>query len=333
MASRISNVLQHAIRGFRPLLNNLSLEMERAGQDVLARNETRRLPENMVVAPVSIQHMRAEWFHPMGAPEEEAILYFHGGAYMAGSIESNRVLAVDFAQATGRNVLSFEYRLAPEHPHPAALEDGLSAYQYMLGLGLDAGRIGFVGDSAGGGLEIVTTLAAREQGLPLPAGIVALSPWGDLTLRGASYTENADADPLLERKKLVRAVMYYAYGQNLMNPYISPMYADFHGFPPTLIHVGTNELLLSDARGLAAAMRRDGANVRLEEWQDMWHIWHVFDIPESRAAMQEISAYLLRHIRAKCEEEQSIDEAIAQAYARDSGDTTAAAPARLRKGT
>lgn len=296
MPSAISHALQAAIRGFRPLLNNLSLEFERAGQDILARNETRNLPENMVVAPVTIGNMRAEWFHTLHAPEDEAVIYFHGGAYMAGSIESNRVLAVDFAQATGRNVLSFEYRLAPEHPYPAALEDGLAAYTYVLELGIQPQNIAFAGDSAGGGLEIATTLYARDQGLPVPAVLVALSPWGDLTLRGESYTQNEQIDPLLERKKLVRAVMYYAYGQNLKNPYISPLYADYHGFPPTLIHVGTNELLLSDAYGLAEAMRRDGVSVRLEEWKGMWHVWHVFDLPESREAMQEISAYILRYI-------------------------------------
>lgn len=296
MPSAISQVLQAAIRGFRPLLNNLSLEFERAGQDILARSETRRLPENMVVAPIMIGNMRAEWFHTLGAPEEEAIIYFHGGAYMAGSIESNRVLAVDFAQATGRNVLSFEYRLAPEHPHPAALEDGLAAYTYALGLGLRPQNIAFVGDSAGGGLEIVTALKARDSGLPVPAAIVALSPWTDLTLRGESYTKNEDIDPLLERKKLVRAVMYYAYGQSLTDPYISPLYASFQNFPPALIHVGAHELLLSDARGLAGVMRRDGVDVLLEEWADMWHVWHVFDIPESHKAMREIAAYVLRHI-------------------------------------
>lgn len=298
MASRISIVLQAAIRGFRPLLNNLSLEFERAGQDILARRELRRLPENMVVAPVSIGDMRAEFFHTLNAPEDEAILYFHGGAYMAGSLESMRVLAVDLAKATGRNTLSFEYRLAPEHPFPAALEDALSAYAFLLSLNIEPSRIAFMGDSAGGGLALSTALLARERGLPLPAAIVAISPWTDLTLRGKSYAENAKIDPLLERKKLVRAVMYYAYGQSLFNPYISPVYADFTGFPPTLIHVGANELLLDDALALYTAMRRDAVDVSLEQWEDMWHVWHVFDIPESKAALYKIAQYVLSRISA-----------------------------------
>ena len=295
MPSPVSSILQAAIRGFRPLLNNLSLEMERMGQDLIAANGV-KLPENMVVAEDCINDMRAEWFHTLNAPEDEAILYFHGGAYMAGSILSTRPLAVDFAQATGCNVLSFEYRLAPENPFPAALEDGYAAYRYMLSLGIAPERIAFVGDSAGGGLELATALKAREEGAPLPAAIAALSPWVDLTLSDPSYFENQKADPLLERKKLLRASMYYAYGRYLKEPYISPVFADFSGFPPTLIHVGTHEVLLGDSRRLAAAMRRAGVGVQLQEWEGMWHVWHVFDVPESHEAIGGIAEFLLSHI-------------------------------------
>lgn len=296
MPSPVSNILQAAIRGFRPLLNNLSLEMERTGQDLFAANEVKRLPENMVVASDYIGDMRVEWFHTLGAPEAEAILYFHGGAYMAGSIVSTRPLAVDFAQVTGRNVLSFEYRLAPEHPFPAALEDGYAAYLYMLSLGLSAERIAFAGDSAGGGLELAVALKAREEGTPLPAAIAALSPWVDLTLNDETYTENRWTDPLLERKKLLRAAMYYAYGRYLMDPFISPVFADFTGFPPTLIHVGTHEVLLGDSRRLAASLRRANVDVELQEWEGMWHVWHIFDVPESHAALRGIADFLLERI-------------------------------------
>ncbi len=300
MPSPVSSILQAAIRGFRPLLNNLSLEMERMGQDLIASNGV-KLPDNMVVAEDCIGDMRAEWFHTLNAPEDEAILYFHGGAYMAGSILSTRPLAVDFAQATGRNVLSFEYRLAPENPFPAALEDGFSAYRHMLSLGIAPEHIAFVGDSAGGGLELATALKAKEEGVPLPAAIAALSPWVDLTLSDQSYFENQKADPLLERKKLLRATMYYAYGKYLKHPYISPVFADFSGFPPTLIHVGTHEVLLGDSRKLAAAMRRAGVDVQLQEWEGMWHVWHVFDVPESHQAIDSIAEFLLAHIRSPLE--------------------------------
>lgn len=298
MPSRVSNILQAAIRGFRPLLNNLSLEMERIGQDMIAAADTRVLPENVVVASDCVGSVPAEWFHTLGAPEEEAILYFHGGAYMAGTIASTRPLAVDFAQATGRNVLSFEYRLAPENPYPAALEDAMAVYRYMLSLGLCADRIAFVGDSAGGGLALATALKAREEGLLLPAAIVALSPWVDLTLSDESYVENRSVDPLLERRKLLRAVMYYAYGKSLFDPFISPVFANFTGFPPTLIHVGTHEVLLGDSRKLYAAMKRDGVDVELEEWEGMWHVFQVFDIPESRAAIGRIAEFMIKHISA-----------------------------------
>ncbi|MDD3921371.1 MAG: alpha/beta hydrolase [Eubacteriales bacterium] len=305
MPSTISNVLQAAIRGFRPVLNNLSLEMERAGQDVIAAGEMQHLPENMVVAPVTIGAVPAEWFHPMEAPEDEAVIYFHGGAYMAGSLISNRPLAVDFARATQRNVLSFEYRLAPEHPYPAGLDDAMEVYRYALGIGLEPSRIAFVGDSAGGGLELACTLRSKSEGLPMPACIVALSPWTDLTLRGESHTNKASVDPLLERNKLLRAVMYYAYGKDLTDPLISPLYGSFQGFPPTLIHVGTHELLLSDSQNIAKAMQQQGVDVLLEEWENMWHVWHVFDVPESRKAMEHISDYILTHINADDTEELS----------------------------
>ena len=297
MPSSVSIILQAAIRGFRPLLNNLSLEDERMGQDLLAATGTRTLPENMVVAADCVQGIPAEWFHTLGAPEDELILYFHGGAYMAGSIESTRPLAVDFAQATGRNVLSFEYRLAPEYPFPAALEDALCMYRYALSLPIAPGRLVFAGESAGGGLELATVLRAREEGLPLPAAIIALSPWVDLTLSDPSYEDNAAVDPLLERKKLLRASMYYAYGKYLKDPLISPVFADFTGFPPTLIHVGTHELLLGEAQRLAAAMRRDGVDVTLDEWPGMWHVFQVFAVPESREAMKGITEFILERLR------------------------------------
>ena len=203
---------------------------------------------------------------------------------------------MDFAQVTGRNVLSFEYRLAPEHPFPAALEDGYAAYLYMLSLGLSSERIAFAGDSAGGGLELAVALKAREEGTPLPAAIAALSPWADLTLNEETYTENRWTDPLLERKKLLRAAMYYAYGRYLMDPFISPVFADFTGFPPTLIHVGTHEVLLGDSRRLAESLRRAHVDVQLLEWEGMWHVWHIFDVPESHAALRGIADFLLKRI-------------------------------------
>jgi len=295
--SKISTILQTAIRGFRPLLNNLSLEMERAGQDLLARNEIKKLPPNMVVVPMMMDEIPVEWFHTIGGSEQSALIYFHGGAYMVGSLVSNRVLAVDFAQATGCNTLSFEYRLAPEHPFPAALEDAMNVYRHVLELGIQPEHIAFVGDSAGGGLELGAALKARDEGLPLPKAIVAISPWVDLTLSGESYQTKKNLDPLLTHAKLARAVGYYAPGCDLHNPYISPLYGDFTGFPPTLIHVGTHEVLLSEAQQLSANMRRDGVSVTLDEWEGMWHVWHVFDVPETRKAMEQIAAYILDHIR------------------------------------
>lgn len=297
MPSRLARFIETAMHGIKPILNNLSLEMERAGQDLLARGELRRLPENLCVLRADVgredgTEIFAEWFHPEGAPEEFAVLYFHGGAYMAGSLASSRVLAVDFAQATGLNTLSFEYRLSPEHPYPAGIEDAQTVYLNILRLGVCPSGVAFIGDSAGGGMACALLLKLRDEGLPLPGVCVAISPWTDLTLSGESYREKERDDPLLALSKLERAREYYAPEELLTHPYVSPAFGDFTGCPPTLIHVGSDEILLDDARALARAMRACGVEVRLDEWEGLWHVWHAFDIPETREAMERIAAYI-----------------------------------------
>ena len=234
----------------------------------------------------------AEWFHPEGAADDAAIIYFHGGAYMAGSLVSNRVLALELATSLGMNVLSFEYRLAPENPYPAALVDAMRIYRSVLELDVPAQRMSFIGDSAGGGLLCAAALRAKADGIELPNSLVMLSPWVDLTLSGETYETLKDRDPLLTKQKLKRAAEYYVGDADAHDPYISPVFGDFHGFPPALIHVGTHEVLLDDARMLVKAMLRDGAEATIEEWQGMWHVWHAFDIKETRLALKRISEYV-----------------------------------------
>ncbi|MEL7610514.1 MAG: alpha/beta hydrolase [Bacillota bacterium] len=303
MPSKLAKFIETAMYGIKPLINNLSLEMERAGQDVLARGELRRLPENLCVLRADVLRedgtdIPAEWFLPSGAPQEFAVLYFHGGAYMAGSLTSSRVLAVDFAQATGLNTLSFEYRLSPEHPYPAGIEDAKTVYLDLLKLGVCSSGVAFIGDSAGGGMACALMLKLRDEGLPLPGVCVAISPWTDLTLCGESYRAKEKIDPLLALSKLERAREYYAPEELLTHPYVSPAFGDFTGCPPTLIHVGSDEMLLDDARALEKAMLCAGVEVELDVWEGLWHVWHAFDIPETRDAMQRIASYILG--RLKC---------------------------------
>ena len=292
MPTTFSKLIRGAMKSLKPIVVNLSLEMERAGTDFLAKGENRRLPAGMNVMRLDVEDIPAEWFLPEGAPHDAAVIYFHGGAYMTGTLMSSRVLAVDFAQATGLNTLSFEYRLAPEHPYPAALEDAYKIYLAAVEWGVPPEGMVFAGDSAGGGLLCALALLLRDKGLALPGGMVMLSPWVDLTMSGESHTLYEDIDPLLTRAKLERAVEYYTGHRDLKNPYISPVFGDFKGFPPALIHVGTNELLLSESQALCEAMRACGVSVTLEEWEGMWHVWHVFDIPETREAMGRIGAFV-----------------------------------------
>lgn len=305
MPSKLAKFIETAMYGIKPLLNNLSLEMERTGQDFLARGELKRLPENLCVLRADVSRedgtrIPAEWFHPTGAPHELAVLYFHGGSYMAGSLTSSRVLAVDFAHATGLNTLSFEYRLSPEHPYPAGIEDAQTVYLYLLKLGVCSSSVAFIGDSAGGGMACALMLKLRDEGIPLPGVCVAISPWTDLTLCGESYRQKEKDDPMLALAKLERARDYYAPESLLTHPYVSPAFGDFTGCPPTLIHVGGDEILLDDARALASAMHRSGVEVELDEWEGLWHVWHAFDIPETRDAMERIASYILGHL--KCED-------------------------------
>lgn len=292
MPTRLARLIENAIRGLRPLTNNMSLEAERAGQDFLGRVETRHIPDGINVVRSDVGDIPAEWFHPEGAADDAAIIYFHGGAYMAGSLVSNRVLALELATSLGMNVLSFEYRLAPENPYPAALVDAMRIYRSVLELDVPAQRISFIGDSAGGGLLCAAALRAKADGIELPSSLVMLSPWVDLTLSGETYETLKDRDPLLTKQKLKRAAEYYVGDADAHDPYISPVFGDFHGFPPALIHVGTHEVLLDDARMLAKAMLRDGAEATIEEWQGMWHVWHAFDIKETRLALKRISEYV-----------------------------------------
>lgn len=292
MPTRLARLIENAIRGLRPLTNNMSLEAERAGQDFLGRVETRHIPDGISVIRSDIGDIPAEWFHPEGAADDAAIIYFHGGAYMAGSLVSNRVLALELATSLGMNVLSFEYRLAPENPYPAALVDAMRIYRSVLELDVPAQRISFIGDSAGGGLLCAAALRAKADGIELPNSLVMLSPWVDLTLSGETYETLKDRDPLLTKQKLKRSAEYYVGDADAHDPYISPVFGDFHGFPPALIHVGTHEVLLDDARMLAKAMLRDGAEATIEEWQGMWHVWHAFDIKETRLALKRISEYV-----------------------------------------
>jgi acetyl esterase/lipase len=224
------------------------------------------------------------------------VLYLHGGGYVAGSPSLYRHFTWRIATVTRANVLAIDYRLAPEHPVPAALDDAVAAYRWLLVNGADPRRTMVIGDSAGGGLAFATLLKLRDDGLPLPAAAAALSPWTDLALTGPSLNLNAGADPMVNVEDARLFAAQYLAGTDPRNPYASPLYGDPAGLPPTLIHVGSDEVLHDDAVRMADRLRAAGRHVELEIWPRMPHVWHLFApvLPEARQAIARIGAFAQR---------------------------------------
>jgi acetyl esterase/lipase len=252
------------------------------------------LPEDVDCHWARLDNLRAEWLRPAHPVGVRTILYLHGGGYVIGSCNTIRPLAAQLATAASARVLTVDYRLAPEHPFPAAVEDAVVAYRWLLDEGYDPGSLAIGGDSAGGGLTVATLVAARDIGLPLPAAAVCISPWVDLTLSAPSIDANAKNDPQVQRSGLARMAGWYLAGQDPTMPLASPLFADLSGLPPMLIHAGSVEALVDDARGLAQAASGAGVDVTLECWEDMIHVWHAFapGLPEGTAGIKRVGAWL-----------------------------------------
>ena len=251
-----------------------------------------RLPKSVRHQPVVVDGIPAEW---ITIPEATAgvLLYLHGGAYCLGSVATHRELLARLVKVTRCRALAIDYRLAPEHPFPAALEDTKAAYRWLLAQGHVPEGIVLAGDSAGGGLAIAALVALRDAGTPLPAAALCLSPWFDLTLRGDSIQTQAAADPVLDAASLGRYARAYAADAPLEHPLISPLYADLRGLPPLLIQVGTTEILLDDATRLAEAAREAGVAVTLQTWEGLFHVFQMASfLPETQEALVNIAAFL-----------------------------------------
>lgn len=242
----------------------------------------------------------AAWIIPSGLETKRIVLYLHGGGYNAGSITSHLPLTSNIALATKARVLAIDYRLAPEHPFPAAVEDALAAYRWLLKESSQARHIVVAGDSAGGGLTLSLLLSLREKKLPLPAAAVCLSPWTDLTCTGESWTANAKVDFMLKKGSTFNAARLYAGEADLRTPLASPLYADLAGLPPMLIQVGSEEVLLSDSTLIAEKARSAGVDVTLENWKGMQHVWQYTAsmIPEARQAVTRIGEFIIQHCPA-----------------------------------
>jgi monoterpene epsilon-lactone hydrolase len=252
------------------------------------------LPEDVVYTPVQIGGLDAEWTEAPEVRVDRVILYFHGGGYTIGSIATHRQVVADISRAAGVRVLSLAYRLGPEDPHPAAVEDAIAAYRFLLSLDIEPERIAFAGDSAGGGLTIAALIAVRDAGLAAPAAGVCISPWLDLTQSGDSYESRAAEDPLVSKSMLDLMSAAYLDGQDPRQPTASPIFAKLEGLPPILIQVGTAEVLLDDSMRFTELAKAAGVDVELQVWDDMFHVWHCFAalIPEGGEAITKIAMYL-----------------------------------------
>ncbi len=239
----------------------------------------------------------AEWVSAPDADANRAILYLHGGGYVAGSINTHRDLAGRLSRAAKARVLVIDYRLAPEHPFPAAVEDAVAAYRWMLAQGLKHNRVAIAGDSAGGGLTAATLVAIRDAGLQAPAAGVCISPWTDMEGLGESMTTKAAADPMVQKATLVNLGRVYLGGKDPRSPLAAPIYADLKGLPPLLIQVGGDETLLDDAVRLADRARSAGVAVTLEPWDGMIHVWHLFApmLDEGQKAIDRIGEFVRKY--------------------------------------
>lgn len=258
-----------------------------------------KLPKGMGIEPVAVGSMHAEWVRPTTAPTDTAILYVHGGGYATGSCTAHRAIVSKFASGANTQALCFDYRLAPEHPFPAALDDAVSAYRWLLSEGFAPAKIAFIGDSAGGGLALAALIAARDQGLPMPACAVAMSPWTDLTNSGDSWETNADVDTLCWKEAQIVFAGYYARDNDRTNPWISPLFGDLRGLPPIRLYAGGNELLLSDSTRIAKKATEDGVDARLEVGEGLFHCYPACAplFPEATKALHDICAFVQDRLR------------------------------------
>lgn len=272
------------------------LAEQRARIDTLA--DFFPVPEGAEIEPASIGGVKGEWARGRRARRDAALLYLHGGGYVIGSPKSHRHLTAALSEASGLSLFVPDYRLAPEHPFPAALEDAVAAYKGLLDSGLSPARLAIAGDSAGGGLTIATLVALRERKIPLPACAVGISPWTDLSQGGEAYRTRLKRDPMVTKDGLDAMAAAYLAGADPKTPLASPLFADLHGLPPLLLQVGTEEALYDDTVGLKSRAEAAGVEVSAESWGGMMHVWHIFHpiLSEGRDAVARIGSYLKSRI-------------------------------------
>ncbi len=293
MAKRDQNMknMIALIRKVHGMIDTQDLEKQRSSQEHLGLlfGNSRELS----IRSVKIQDMEGEWVSVNRAHMKKyVILYCHGGGYSTGSCLYARTLTTKLAESTSMDVLSFDYRLAPENPYPAATQDGMKAWDYLMLLGYGARDVILAGDSAGGNLALSLVLKLKEQRRLLPRGLVLLSPWTDLTASGKSHVTKAAADPVLNVDYLRKMTENYAKGQALENPEISPLFGDFAGFPPVYIQVGDCEMLLSDSTMLHKKLIQENVSAKIDIFRGMWHVFQMSPFKTAYEAMEKNAQFI-----------------------------------------
>jgi acetyl esterase/lipase len=270
----------------------LSVEAQRAGMEQMTAAFPP--PEDGRTEATLIGGVSCEWQWVEGIADGPVLLYLHGGGYVLGSVNTHRSLVMALSRASGIRGLSVGYRLAPEHPFPAAVDDALAVYQGLLDQGRDPASIAIAGDSAGGGLALALLLALKQRGLPQPACAALLSPWSDLTLSGEAYQTRLEADPFLKQEQLAAMASHYVGADAASDPLASPLLGALDGLAPLRIDVGDDELLLSDSTQLAERARAAGTEVELEIWPDMIHVFQAFSmiLEEGRQSIDKIGKFI-----------------------------------------
>lgn len=274
-----------------------ALDVPRLRKEMQSMTAMSVMPEGWLAESVTAAHVPAEWLHGPQSDASRVILYLHGGGYLLGSVATHRSLGARIAEAAGIRALIIEYRLAPEHPFPAAVEDALAAYDFLLGQGFVPKQLAVGGDSAGGGLALATLLSIRDSRRLLPGAVIALSPWTDLAATGESIQTRVD--PMIGSKDdLLATASLYLNGADPRTPTASPLYGDLAGLPPIAIQVGSAEKLLDDSTRMADRIRKAGGQVELEVFEDLIHVFQSLapHVPESLDAIRKLGSFLKQHL-------------------------------------
>jgi acetyl esterase/lipase len=284
----------------------LTMKRKPSGEAALVDFTRRRFePPDWIVALHSLgmnirrveEPVKGEWIVPEGASENESVVYYlHGGGYISGSAKTNRPVTIPLARRLKRRVYSLDYRLAPEHHFPAGLDDAVSGYRWLLSTGINPGNISIAGDSAGGGMTLALAMRLRDGGDPLPACLVCLSPWTDMTGSGESITGNSERDPMFVAEDIARYASAYLGSGSHRDPLASPLLGDLAGLPPLLLQVGRNEVLLDDARAVHAKVVAAGGSSELQIFDGVFHGWHFGApfVPEAKESLEKITQFIAR---------------------------------------